>query len=406
VKHNHRTVVALLALSVVASASDWPRFRGPNGTGVSPDKNVPVKWTAENVLWKVALPGSGNSSPVVMGGKVYVQTASPEGAKRALVCLSAVDGHVIWSREVPGKTAHTHKMNTLASSTPAVDGNKVFAYFWDGAAVALHAFDLDGKPLWNTELGTFKSQHGPGSSPVVHGDRVFVNHDQDGAAKIVAFNTADGKVAWEQPRKAFRTCYSIPFLREVGGSVELVVGSTAGLTGYNPSTGSINWNWEASFSTKPLRTIGGPTMLGDTVFMACGDGDGSRQFFAVKAGTGAKTLWEDNKTFPYVPCILSLGKHIYWVNDRGIAGCNNAEDGKPVWVSRLGGNVSASPVMIDGKVFAVSEEGDVFVFAATPEKFELLAKNSVGELVRASPAVADDRFFVRGSKHLFCIGKK
>src|SRR5262249_52755678 len=136
------------------SAGSWPRFRGPNGTGVSTDKEVPVEWNEKaGVLWKTALPGLGHSSPVVWENKVFLQCASEDGKERRLVCVSAVEGKVLWSKSVPGAVAKTHRKNSLASSTPATDGERVYTLFWDGDELSMHAFDFQGHEVWRRGLG-------------------------------------------------------------------------------------------------------------------------------------------------------------------------------------------------------------------------------------------------------------
>src|SRR4051794_38703688 len=166
-----------LALALTpAAAGDWPRFRGPNGTGTA-DGALPTP-DADHLLWKVPIPGRGVSSPVVAGGKVYLQSASDDGTKRFMICLNAADGKPGWATEVPGRPVgpkDKHPKNSLASSPPAVDADRVFGVFWDGKGVTLHAFDLAGKPLWSKPLGDYVSQHGPGLSPVVYQGLVFVN---------------------------------------------------------------------------------------------------------------------------------------------------------------------------------------------------------------------------------------
>lgn len=310
--------VALIAAgAAAASAADWPRFRGPNGTGAGPDTGFPVKFSAtENLLWKAAIPGSGASSPIVSAGKVFVQSASPDGRERFLICLDAKDGKEAWRRAIPGGAAKTHKKNTLASSTPAADGRSVYAVFWDGESITVHAFDFAGKPLWNRSLGGFKSQHGAGESPVVHGGKVFVNHDQDGAARLVALDAATGAVAWEQTRKAYRACYSTPFLhKRADGTEELIVASTAGIAGHDPAGGRQNWvwNWDWSAGGRPLRTVGSPVAAEGLIFLSSGDGAGDRAMVAVKADgatgdvSGTAKVWENRKSFPYVPSMLASG---------------------------------------------------------------------------------------------------
>jgi outer membrane protein assembly factor BamB len=410
------TLAAALALLLVTTtaADNWPRFRGPNGTGVSADKDVPVKWDeGSGILWKASLPGLGNSSPVVWGDRLFVQ-ASPRGGKeRQLVCLSATTGKQLWARSVRGTTAKTHPKNTLASSTPATDGERVYAAFWDGAEITLAAYDMDGRPVWDRKLGAFTSQHGAGASPVVFQDKVYFANDQDGTSTLYAFDARTGKTVWQAQRPAYRACYSAPFLLErQGHRPELIVVSTTGITSYEPHSGRKNWNYRWKFSAKmPLRTIGS-AVVADGMLLACsGDGGGDRHMIALRLeGAGPRTkaelAWQNKKDFPYVPTVLLRGEHVYFVNDKGVAGCYEVRTGKKVWFERLpGATFTASPVLIDGKIYAASEEGEVFVLAAEPT-FRLLARNPVGEAVRATPAVADNRLFVRGRQHLFCVAKR
>ncbi len=404
----HARLLLPLAFLVLCGA-DWTRFRGPNGTGISSDRDVPVKWTAKNILWKTPLPGSSHSSPIVVKGKVYLLSATP--TDRLVVCVDAGKGNVLWTRKVPGAVGKAHRKSSLASATPCSDGQRIFCVFWDGRAVGLYAYDLDGTPLWDASLGSFKSQHGPGFSPIVADGKVIVNNDQDGKATLQAFHAADGKPAWTVSRPAFRTCYSTPFLHDQGvAGPELIVTSTAGLTGYDPANGKELWNFTWSFPVKPLRTVGSAVVGDGLAFLASGDGDGSRAMIAVKLGgkgdlTRTNLVWEKDSGTPYVPSLLAWKGHLYTINDDGVAVCYEGKTGKETWRGRLGGNVSASPVLIDGKVYSIDEKGVVFVFEARPDEFKLLASNKLGETVYATPAVANGRLYVRGAKHLICVGK-
>lgn len=411
--HVRFTLVLALAASAASTSSlnaaDWTRFRGPNGTGISADKDIPVEWDgAAAALWKTAIPGQGNASPVVSQQRVFLQTASNDGSQRALLCLNLQNGKVIWEKSAPGNSAKTHTKNTLASCTVATDGTRVFTPFWDGAKLAVTAFDFDGKTIWTRDLGTFTSQHGAGHSPLLVGDRVIVANDQDGVSTLVALDAASGKVLWNTTRPARKSCYSTPFLLErPGGAVEIVVANTTGLGGYDPQTGREVWKWD--WNDNPLRTVASPVFSQGMVFITGGDGAGNRHAVAVRVDGGpvtdASLVWENRRTFPYVPCMLAAGDYLYFVNDRGVAACHVAKTGENVWTERLGGNFTSSPILVDGKVYAANEEGEVFVFPAEPT-FQLLAKNEVGERIYASPAVADGRLLIRGKDHLFCFGKR
>src|SRR5205807_2831553 len=143
------------------------------------------------VVWKTAVPGTGNSSPIIWGDRIFLESA-PNPKERRLYCLSAADGKEIWSQPVSGKDARKHKKNSLASSTPATDGERVYAMFWDGRNLGLYAYDFQGKLVWKHELGPYASQHGPGTSPIVHDGRVFLANDQDGASTLVALDARSG----------------------------------------------------------------------------------------------------------------------------------------------------------------------------------------------------------------------
>ena len=207
-----RSAVLGLLLTSTLDAADWPRFRGPEGLGTADDKNIPVAFTANDYRWKTPIPGKGNSSPIVSNGKVFLQTASEDGSKRMLVCVDAASGKIDWSKETKGGLAKTHAKNSLASSTPAADGTHVYAVFWNGRTISLTAWDFKGKELWAKDLGGFVSQHGPGLSPIIVGDKVIVNVDQDDLAEVIAFDAKTGDQIWKKSRQAFRACYTTPFV--------------------------------------------------------------------------------------------------------------------------------------------------------------------------------------------------
>jgi outer membrane protein assembly factor BamB len=399
------TRILLLAVTPILAAADWPRFRGPNGTGVA-EAGTPVTWTKSDILWE-AKPGTGNGSPVVAGGKVYLQAASGDGTKRLMVCLDAKTGKQEWATPVGGGKGKVHAKNSLASGTPAVADGRVFCLFWDGNAVALHAFDLAGKELWSQSLGSFRSQHGAGHSPMVVGDKVIVNFDQDDKAEVVAFDVATGSRAWAKDRKAYRSCYTTPILRERPDTKpELIVTSTAGITGYDPATGAENWSFAWKFDAMALRTVGGPVIVGNTIIAVSGDGGGSRHAVAVELGTG-KLLWEKKKDSPYVPSPVALGDHVYWITDAGIAMCLDVKTGAVAWDERVFPKaVSASLLLIGDMVFAVAEDGKTAAFKASSAGFEKVGEADLKEAVFATPAAAEGRLYLRTATRLVCVGGK
>jgi outer membrane protein assembly factor BamB len=401
------SLVALAAFLATASAADWPRFRGPNGTGTA-EGTLPAI-DPKKPLWKTPIPGKGVSSPVIVGGKVYIQTA-PTDQSRELLCLDAKTGKVEWSKDIAGAKAKAHAKNSLASGTPAVEGDRVYCAWWDGTGVSATAHDLKGKQLWSTSLGGYKSQHGPGFSPMVHNGLVFLNVDDDERAELVALDAATGAKKWLAPRKSYRASYATPFLLErPGKGVELILGTTTALTSYDPATGKVNWEYALEWPKEggmPLRVVGNPVYAGGLLIVYCGDGGGSRYMVAVDPDKPVpQKVWELKKETPYVPCVIVKGDRLFWIGDKGIATLADAKTGKSVWQERVfPADVTASPVLVGNSALLVSEKGELAVLALGA-KFADPELVSLGERAYASPAVADGRVFVRGEKHLFCFGK-
>ncbi|MFO0935249.1 MAG: PQQ-binding-like beta-propeller repeat protein [Gemmataceae bacterium] len=405
------SLVCSASFSEFARAADWSRFRGENGSGQTADA-LPLNWNASTTKWAVDLPGMGNGSPIVVKGHVYLQAASKDGSQRHLVSLNASTGKREWLTTISGKPAHVHVKNSLASSTPACDGERIYALFWDGDTVTLYGFDLAGKELWKKKLGGYVSQHGVGSSPIVVNGKVIVNYDQDGAAEIVAFDGKSGNKAWSASRKAFRACYSTPFMH----GKNLVVSSTAGLTGYDPDSGTVVWNWEWKFDGMALRTVGSACEAGKLIVAISGDGSGARHTVVVDPespmnASKPELKWEKKKDTPYVPGPIALGDSLYWVTDAGMAMCLELKTGKVVWSERLFSKpVSASLILTQSTsneplVLAISETGQSAFFKATPGGFEKVSENNLKDAVFATPAVADGRLYVRTGRQLVCIGK-
>lgn len=398
--------LSLVFASVLIAAADWPRFRGPNGTGIIDDASLSTSWSNDNILDRVEVPGRGNSSPVIVKRRVYVQAAGDDGHGRMLLSFDAQTLKLLWTAKVNGQPSRTHAKNTLASGTPAADDQRVVCLFWDGRDIALHAYDHSGNALWQQPLGSFTSQHGAGHSPILYQNRVYVNLDQDGKAELLCFDATAGKKLWSVPRRAFRACYSTPIVVEQPDGPTIVVASTAGITAYDPATGKQLWNWDWPFDAKPLRNVGSPVAAPGMILAVSGDGDGSRHMVAVSipsAQEPPRLLWEKKRGTPYVPCPIVHGDHVFWVNDNGFAGCVNVRTGDVVYDERFTSGITASPLLLNGYIVAVDERGNVFSYPAEP-KFTRPRRLALNEAVYASPAVADGRLFIRGEKHLFAIG--
>lgn len=404
--------VVLLAFipATPAAAQEWTRFRGPNGTGISESKAIPVIWTEKDFRWRVSLPGESHSNPVIWGDRIFLESAQGAGTERMLLCLRKEDGKELWSKKYPMSANTKHKLNSFASSTPAVDKDRVYASFADAEKFLVKAWDHSGKELWTANLGPFKSQHGLGASPIVFEDKLIVTNDQDGDSFIVALEIKTGKIVWKCARRGAEqyTAYGTPTILERKGQPTqiLTTSYSHGISSLDAKTGAMLW--EAKVFDK--RAVSSPVVAGDLVLGSCGSGGGGNFLAAVRLG-GTGDVTQSNLAYtmrtsaPYVPTPLVQGDRIFWISDDGVAGCVEASSGRIIWKERVGGAYYGSPVLIDGKVYCVSTKGEVAVFAAADE-FKLLGRNPLGEGSHSTPCVDGDRLYLKTFTHLVCLGGK
>ena len=229
---SHLHIKALLAAGALAllnlntaSADDWPAWRGPKGNGISMESEAPMKWSAsENIAWRTEIPGRGRSSPIVSGDRVFVTTGVEDDQSRRVICISRTDGKILWSQSVhSGPGGKMHQDNTMASSTPATDGERVFAAFVDDQGMKVVALDMDGKLLWTVTPGTYYSNHGYAASPVIYGDGVIINGHQDGTAFVVMLNRKTGDEIWRYTPAVNQRSFSTPVLTQYEGSDQSVI---------------------------------------------------------------------------------------------------------------------------------------------------------------------------------------
>jgi outer membrane protein assembly factor BamB len=265
------------------------------------------------------------------------------------------------------------------------------------------ALDHEGHPQWETNLGTYTSQHGFGASPIVYQDLLVIGNDQDGESSLIALQRDTGKVRWRVPRRTDVTAYSTPCVyRTASEQEELVFASKAhGLTGINPATGATNWELDLF----DQRTVGSPIVAGSLIISSCGSGGGARNMLiAVKPGPKPELVYKIERSAPYVPTSVIKDDLAFLWGDNGVVTCIEAANGKKVWQKRIGGNFSSSPVRAASKLYCVSADGEVVVLAAS-RRYELLARNPLGELSRSTPAIAAGRLYLRTQSHLFSIGR-
>jgi outer membrane protein assembly factor BamB len=434
-----RALLSLLFLShcTPLSAQEWTRFRGPNGTGLSDAATVPATWTEKDYNWRVTLPGLGHSQPVLWGEKIFLTSALEKGHRRLVLCVSAEDGSVLWQRQISSKTHGKHALNSFASSTPAVDAERVYVVFAHPDEQLLIAFDHSGNESWRHKLGSFVSQHGQGTSPILFEDLVILGNEQgqgregggDRAASgggassagdaaesyLLALERATGKLRWKTPRETARVSYSTPCVYlPKDGPAQVIFNSLAhGITSVDARTGAPLW--DAKCFT--MRTCSSPVIAGGIVLGTCGSGGGGNYLVAVRAGGNGDVLatheaYRLDDAIPYVPTPLVKGDRVFTFSDRvAVASCFEASTGKTVWQQRVGLQFWASPVCVADRIYGVARDGQVLVIAAADEYREI-ARVSLGEPSHTTPAVAGGRIYFRtfserdDCTHLISLGGK
>lgn len=400
------------------SPSDWPQFRGPGGNASSDDQ-TPTSWSdTENVVWKVKIPGKGSSSPIVVGDKIlltsftgYGTSEKEPGDKDDLalhtVCFDRVSGKLLWNKSINASQSEQSFSRRVAdhgytSGTPTSDGESVFAFFGTSGAVA---YDLEGNQLWvNNELGSKTAGFGSASSPVVHGDLLYVNASIE-SDTLFALNKSTGEVVWK--KTDVQKCWSTPCIaKNDRGETELIINQKFTVHGLNPQTGAELWKCDG------IEDYVVPVPISNNGIIYCLGGRGNKAMAIRLGGIGDVTeshrLWMVNIGANVTSPVLYKG-HLYWASDKGIANCMNAETGEAVYRERMPTKerVYASIVRGGENLYLTTRDKGVWVLAAKP-KFEKIALNkldSITDMVNASPAISDSRLLIRSNEFLYCIGK-
>jgi outer membrane protein assembly factor BamB len=401
---------AMIALATSARAQEWTRFRGPNGAGQSEATTIPASWGTNDYLWRVELPGVGHSSPVLWGDRIFLTSANPQTGMRHVLCLSAADGKLLWKQDFAASTHFVHQQNSLASSTPTVDDQRVYCAWATPEQFSLVALNHDGSQAWRANLGPFVSMHGFGASPILYEDLVIVTNDQDADSSLIALDRKGGQTRWKVPRKVVEkqsASYAAPCIFQPrSGAAELIVCSWAhGITSVDPHSGKTNW--EAAVLER--RPVGSPIIVDDLILANCGEGSGNNNVVAVRPGNAAGREPElaykiDRTSAPYVPTMVAHGSLVFLWGDRGVVTCIDGKTGKIHWRERVGGNYSSSPLRVGQCVYCASSDGEVVALAAA-DTFKVLGRSSLGEATRATPAIAGGRMLLRTESHLMAIGQ-
>ncbi len=420
--------------------SSWPQWRGPLATGVAPGANPPVQWAEnKNIRWKVAIPGRGLSSPIIWKDRIFltatietemevrqekvkaVEAETPAFHRTrarmprkvlqfVVMALKRSDGSVLWKRTVCEVAPHsaTHADGSWASGSPATDGERVYAYF---GSYGLYALDMDGNPKWDKQFGLFKmrANFGEGTSPVLCGDLLILNQDQEGPSFIVALDRKTGDEKWKLARDE-RTSWSTPLVVEFDGRRQIVTAATKRIRSYDATSGKLLW--EAGGMTGNVI----PAPVADKGIVYCMSGFRGSALMAVRlaAAKGDVTskpqaiAWSAKENTPYVPSpLLYNGLLYYSKGNAGALTCVDATTGKVYYGSqKLEGikTLYASPVEAAGRVYITGRDGLTFVIKHGPE-FKVLARNKLDDRFTASAAIVDDELLLRGEKSLYCIAK-
>ncbi|MCS6864275.1 MAG: PQQ-binding-like beta-propeller repeat protein [Gemmataceae bacterium] len=403
----------------VVFSADWPQFRGPGGQGISPAKGLPIQWDAKKgIAWKTELPGPGASSPVLFGERIFLTCYSgynvpgrpvgrPEDLRRHLVCLDRKTGRILWDKAVAAKLPEQERIRDehgYASSTPAVDGERVYCFFGKSGVLA---FDHTGQQLWQADVGDRVHSWGSAASPVLVGDDVIVNASVE-SETLYALDKKSGQIRWKV--SGIREAWNTPVVvRNTAGKDELIVAIQGQLLSFDPSTGQRFWNCDTDIRWYMVPSV----VASEGIVYALGGRSGTAALAVKTAGRGDVTrthrLWTSSKG-SNVSSPVYHDKHLYFVSDsHGIAYCVEAPTGKVVYEERLprAGQFYASALLADGKIYYLTRTGRVYVVAAQP-KFELLATNDFNDpsLFHATPVAAEGRLFIRSDKYLYCVAKE
>ncbi len=455
-----------LALPLMASttrADDWPQFRGPGGTGVVTDPRVPTEWGADkNVVWKVNLKGVAWSCPIIIGDKVILTSAYADGQPKPkagggfgggkgggfgkgappketyqfkIVCLERTSGKTLWEKAAKEArpTIGTHGSNTFATETPVSDGERVYAYF---GMTGLFCYDLDGKEVWKKDLGSFSMMAGWGtaSSPVLAGDKLIIQCDNEEKSFLAAYDKKTGKELWKVERRGERSGWSTPLVWKTKDRTDVVAIGGQKIRGYNPEDGKVVWELDVGggqCSASPVADYerlyvgvgqGGGGGGGFGGPKGGGAGRGAGTLFAVKTGAkGDITLkagetsndgvaWAASRAWPGAASPLVYNGFVY-VLDRngGSVSAFDTKTGKAAYTKERipqAGAFWASPWAADGKIFCLDETGATHVLKAGAE-FEVVRVNKLTrDMYWSTPAAANGALFVRSVDSLYCIGAK
>jgi outer membrane protein assembly factor BamB len=378
---------------------NWPNFRGPDGNGVSPARHIPTRWngkTGEGIKWKLTLPRAGFSSPIVWGNRIFLTAG--DGAAREIYGVDADHGTLLWTAVVtnvpgaPGELPEVAESTGLAASTPATDGERVYAVFGTGE---LFCTDMEGRPVWSRFLGKPENHYGHSSSLLVVDGLLIVQFDGTSRAQVLALDSRTGRTVWERERPA--VSWASPICVETGRRKELILCDSVGVESYNPTNGVTWWRQDC------LGGEAAPSAAyaGGLVFVAS---DFARASGLRITDTGAEVVWQWDESLPDTASLLATSQQVFMATrDRAVV-CLNARDGSRLWQQEFAGQCYASPILAEGRVYALDRDGVMHIFEAAGE-YRAVATCPLGENAGATPAFSEGRIYIRGLRNLYGIGE-
>ncbi|MCH9654101.1 MAG: PQQ-like beta-propeller repeat protein [Planctomycetes bacterium] len=399
-------------------AEDWPAFRGPRGNGTSLEKKVPLKWSpTENIIWKVALPAPGNSSPIVSNGRVFVTCAEDEGRKRSLYCFDRTNGRELWKRTVNfDKVMPTHKTNNYCGSTPVADGKRVVVWH---ASAGLFCYDFAGKELWNRNLGEFEHIWGYGASPILHKGKIILHCGPGKRVFMTAIDLENGKTIWETEEpvegngqrnneRKYMGSWSTPIITKKNGQHLIICSMLLRVNAYDPQTGKIIWSCLGLHGKKGDLAYTSP-VLADEICVAMGGFNGPAISFRMQ-GTGDITakeqLWRKEPNPQRISTGIYTQGSLFMANaGPNIFQCLNPSTGKILWQERSGGAACwGSLILANQHLYVTDQNGTTHVFKPNVKRLEKVAQNELRERSNSTPAFSNGQIFLRTFQHIYCIG--
>ncbi len=387
-----------------AGEGDWPWWRGPGGDNIAPaGVKAPTRWSADSgVRWQVNVPGVGHSSPILCGDRIYLTTGDQSAGTVSLLCLERTTGRTLWQCEVyRGAVAKLHKDNSLASATPAFDGERIFVPYQSDRELGLCAVSPEGKVLWRTLVAAYTTVQGYSASPLFYKSLVIVPSEGSESSRMIALHRESGRVVWRTTLRKVKESYATPLVAHVAGRDQLLLTGGESTRSYDPATGALIWECQGP-STYNGAT---PAVDADTVYVT--GGYPQRALMAIRAdGSGDLTQthvkWTSDKKAGYVPSPLCCEGLVYAVNDQGLARCYDAGDGTVVWEHKLKGSFYSSPVMAGGMLYLFDRQG-VCTILKSGRNVGVVAENTLPHGAFASPVFSGTRMYLRTLGALYCI---